>query len=286
MKTLKLTSPFKSKLDRLESKVTELNYLGCDFTEYDDMPIVAIVGTRKPTPYGKMMVEKLSEELAKAGVVIVSGLALGVDSLAHDSCVKAGGRTIAVLPSGINNIYPATNRNIAKNILKNNGTLISEYATNHQPRKVEFLERNRIIAALSDLVIIPEAAANSGSLNTANHAKKMGIPIYVVPGNVTSPMSKGTNHLLKNGANAITEASDVFKILGISKNSDNQLALDLIGDTPEETLILQKISQGITNTDDLREETKLSTTELQSAITMLEIQAKVTQDSLGNWHFR
>lgn len=282
MNTLKLTSNFTTRLDRLKDKVGEISYLGADLEEYGVAPIVAVVGTRKPTPYGKLMTEKLTEELARKGVIIVSGLALGVDCLAHSSALKAKGRTIAVLPCGLDNVYPATNRPVADKIIESNGTLISEYSANHKPRKVEFLERNRIIAALSDLVIIPEAAANSGSLNTANHAKQMGIPICVVPGNVTSPMSQGTNHLLKNGAMAITDAFDVLKILNI-KNSDKQLSLDLIGETPEETLILQKISLGHTDTAILQSETKLETIDFQSAATMLEVQGRIKQDSLGNW---
>lgn len=282
MKKLTLTKKFKSKLDRLQDKVGDLTYLGADLSTYEDLPMVAIVGTRKPTPYGKLMTEKLAEDLARAGVVIISGLALGIDSLAHSACVNTNGRTIAVSPGGLDKIYPATNKLVADKIISGNGTIISEYPADHQPRKVEFLERNRIIAALSDLVIIPEAAAYSGSLNTAGHAKNLGIPICVVPGNVTSPMSSGTNHLLKTGAFAITEASDVLKLLGIDSKV-KQLSLDLIGDTPQETLILQKIALGFTDSQSLQESTLLNTTEFQSVITMLEVQGRVAQDSLGQW---
>jgi DNA processing protein len=244
--------------------------------------MVAVVGTRKPTPYGKMMTEKLTEELVRAGVVIVSGLALGVDCLAHTVAVKTKGKTIAVSPGGLAKIYPATNEPVARQIVQNNGTIISEYPADHQPRKVEFLERNRIIAALSDVVIIPEAAALSGSLNTANHAMKMHIPVCVVPGNVTSPMSSGTNHLLKHGARAVTETADILKLLGIDGKS-KQLALNLIGDNAEETIVLQKIALGYTNPTALQAETLLETVEFQTAITMLEVQGRVAQDSLGAW---
>jgi DNA processing protein len=282
MKKLVLSEPFGSKLDRLTNKVRPLTYLGEDLGSYKDLLLVAIVGTRKPTPYGKMVTEKLAEELARAGVVVVSGLALGVDCLAHSAVLAAKGRTIAISPGGLQKIYPVTNKPVADKILANKGTIISEYASDHQPKKAEFLERNRIIAALSDLVIIPEAAAQSGSLNTASHALKMGIPVCVVPGNVTSPMSSGTNHLLKNGALAITETKDVLKLLGVD-NNHKQLALDLTGDTPQETLVLQKIALGHVDASDLQEQTMLETTDFQMAVTMLEVQGKVMQDSLGKW---
>jgi DNA processing protein len=282
MKKLKLTPSFNNKLDRLPDKVGQLTYLGADIASYEGLPIVAVVGTRKPTPYGKMMTEKLTEELSRAGVVIVSGLALGIDCLAHSAAVKVKGRTIAVSPGGLAKIYPATNEIIAREIIKQNGTIISEYPADHQPRKVEFLERNRIIAALSDVVIIPEAAALSGSLNTANHAIKMNIPVCVVPGNVTSPMSSGTNHLLKHGAHAITETADILKLLEIDTKS-NQLTLNLIGETAEETIVLQKIALGHTHPADLQAETQLSTIDFQNAITMLEVQGRVAQDSLSTW---
>jgi DNA processing protein len=285
MKKLTLNKTLETKLNRLKIKTAQLFYSGEDPNNFADIPIVAIVGTRKPTPYGKIMTEKIADELARQGVIIVSGLALGVDSLAHSSILKAGGKTIAVLPSGLNNIYPATNRSIADKIIKGQGSLISEYPKDHKPRKVEFLERNRIIAALSDLVVIPEAAGNSGSLNTANHAIQMGIPVAVVPGNVTSPMSSGTNHLLTIGAKAVRGSDDILKLLGLdSKNK--QTKLDLLGETPEETLVLQKIALGHTDSVELQVETLLSTTEFQSVVTMLEVQGKIALDPQGKWYLK
>ena len=285
MKVLKLTPALKKKLDRLSEQIKTLSYVGEEPTSFENSKIVAIVGTRKPTPYGKLMTERITEDLARAGVVVISGLALGVDGIAHSTCLKAGGKTIAVIASGLNHIGPATNKPIADNIIKSGGTILSEYSHNHQPRKVEFLERNRIIAAFSDAVVITEAAGNSGSLNTANHAKSMNIPVFAVPGNVTSPLSTGTNHLIKNGAQAITEGNDVLKHLGITEKN-TQLSLDLVGDTPEETIILQKIAHGATSAVDIQLQTKLSTVDFQTAATMLEVQGKITQDSLGNWRLK
>jgi len=285
MKKLTLSNHFKNKLNRLKDKVGPLTYLGADLSEYDNKPMVAIVGTRKPTPYGKMMTEQLAEGLARAGVVVISGNALGVDGIAHSATLLAGGKTISVLPSGLDNIYPATNRQIGLDIVKSGGTLISEYPSDHQPRKEDFLHRNRLIAALSDVVVIPEAAANSGSLNTANHAKQMDIPICAVPGNTTSPMSAGTNYLLKTGGQVVTEAGDILKLLNID-TSQKQTQLDLMGDSPAETLILQKIAAGLTTNDQIQTGSDLSTAEFQTAITMLEVQGKVAQNSLGSWRLK
>jgi len=283
MNKLTLTEPFHKKLSRLPNKVGDLTYLGADLASYDDLSIVAIVGTRKPTPYGKMMTEKLASELTRAGVIIVSGNALGIDVIAQSSALKAGGRVISVLPSGLDNIYPATNRVVAEKITKSGGTLITEFEPGHVPMAHDFLHRNRIVAALSDLVIIPEAAARSGSLNTANHAMNMQIPVCVVPGNVTSPMSGGTNQLLKVGAHVVTETEDILRLLGIDSKS-KQTQLNLVGETPAETIILEKISLGVADAETLQTETNLSTVEFQSAMTMLEVQGRIAQNSLGSWN--
>jgi len=286
MNKLTVTQSFKDKLNRLptNARVGDLNYLGLDLPTYNGLPIVAIVGTRKPTPYGIAITKKIAEDLARAGVVIVSGLALGINCIAHDSVLAVGGKTIAVSPAGLSKIYPATNRLTGEKIIST-GTIISEYSSKLMPRKVEFLERNRIIAAITDLVIIPEAAKGSGSLNTASHAHKMNIPVCVVPGNATSPMSAGTNQLLKEYAHAITDAQDVLKLLGIKKSRE-QLSLDLIGDTPQETIILQKIALGFSDADSLIQETLLNSVDFQTTLTMLELQGKISQDSLGTWSLK
>jgi len=280
-----LSTTLQQRLDRLHKKPGDLTYEGCDINDLSGKPMVAVVGTRKPTPYGKLVTEQLVRDLVRAGVVIVSGLAIGIDGIAHIIALSEKGITIAVLPSGVQSVYPALHQTLAKKIVANDGALLSEYALNHTPRKKEFLERNRIIAALVDAVIIPEAAAHSGSLNTANHAYDMKIPVFAVPGPITSPMSAGTNYLLKEKAHTITEASDVFAILNINKQN-TALPLDYTGDTEAETLILQKIAKGITNNHELQKETKLSIEEFQMAATMLEIAGRITQDESGNWNIR
>lgn len=284
MKTLKLSETFKTKLDKASSPVSTLSYIGADADSYAGSTFVAIVGTRKPSPYGIMMTKQYAETLSRSGVVIVSGLAFGVDSIAHQAALDAGGRNISILPSGLGTIYPASHAKLAEKIVANNGTLISEYQADHTPFKVSFLERNRIIAALSDVVIIPEAAEGSGSLNTAMHARKSGVQVFVLPGNANNPMSKGTNQLLVNHlACATTDPTDILKFLQIGQQ-EKQLALDLSGETPQETIILQKIAVGFNDPHDLQQETQLDTTEFQTSMTMLEIAGRIQSDSTGRWH--
>lgn len=285
MNKLTLTAKTAQKLARLKDPVHELSFIGSDLTDFDDYLFVAIVGSRKPTPYGRMITERIATELAHKGILIVSGLALGVDGIAHDACIKAGGKTIAVVASGLNNIGPAANKNISDKIITTGGSILSEYPPDHEPRKVEFLERNRIIAALSDAVLVTEAANHSGSLNTANHALKMHIPVCAVPGNITSPMSEGTNQLLKDGAHIVTTADDILKILGI-ETGQKTTQMNLLGDTPEETIILQKLGLGFTEAHALQIEAELTTVAFQTAITMLEVQGKVVQTSLGTWNLK
>jgi len=280
MKKLIFKSRLKHTIDRLPNKTDQLNYAGVDPNILMKKPIVAVVGTRKPTPYGRQVTEQIVTDLVRAGVVVVSGLAFGVDIISAKTALQEGGESIAVLPSGINNIYPASHQNIAKS-LEENGCLISEYPSDHKPRKVEFLERNRIIAALSDIVVIPEAAARSGSLNTAFHALSMGITVCAVPGPITSSMSAGTNHIIKDGkATLITSAQDVLELLGIKIDDKEKL----IGGNDQETAILQTISSGINDSTLLQHELKIETTEFQTHMTMLEINGKVRQNETGNWY--
>lgn len=279
MNKLMLSGVVADKLSRLSS-IGELHYLGTDPTSLLSAPVVAIVGTRKPTPYGKQVTEKFATELARAGVLIVSGLAFGVDVTAHKAALQAGGNTIAVLPSGLQSIYPASHTNTAEQITRQ-GCLLSEYEPDRVPRKVEFLERNRIIAALSDVVLITEAAAKSGSLNTAKHAGAMGIPICAVPGNITNPQSDGTNWLLKNGAHVVTSSDDILKLLNLAPT---QMQMNLSGATDLETNLIQVLLEVTPDTTLLSEKLQISTDELLTTLTVLELNGRIYQDVAGNWH--
>jgi DNA processing protein len=175
-------------------------------------PHLAVVGSRKATPYGAFATRTLVEPLAAAGAVIVSGLAYGIDALAHAACLEAGGTTLAVLAGGLDHIYPSQNRALAERILKTGGALLSEFPLGVSSLKQHFPFRNRIIAGLSDGTLVVEAAERSGSLITAQSALEAGRDVYAVPGPIDSPVSAGPNNLLKMGATPATHASDILPV--------------------------------------------------------------------------
>ncbi len=243
-----------------------------------DKPRVAIVGSRKVSAYGREVTCRFAEELARRGIVIISGLALGIDALAHKAALDAGGITIAVLPCGIETVYPATNRQLAERILSSGGALLSEYGGSERAYKVSFLERNRLIAGLADVVIITEAAERSGSLNTARHAREQGKPVYAVPGNISSPLSAGTNMLIRRGqATALTDSGQILELLALPEGTE---AIKVHGDTAEEEQILTLLYAGITDGGELLRQSQLAAPIFNSNLTMLELKGHVR--SLGN----
>lgn len=251
-------------------------------------PIVAIVGTRKPTRYGVEVTEKLAFDLAKYGVTIVSGLALGVDAIAHRACLDAGGNTVAVIVNQLPDISPRTNLGLAKDIIKQGGAIISENGPSESfpITKASFVLRNRLVSGLADAVIITEAAAKSGTLNTAGHALTQGKEVFVVPGNITSPLSEGCNNLLKQGAIPITEAKDVIEVIAPhlirSAKKDQQIKLP-IGDTQAENAILQVIASGVRDGEQIHQLSGLSASEYSTALTMLEINGLIKPLGANNW---
>ena len=178
----------------------------------EDKYSIAIVGSRKLTHYGRSVAENLSEDLASMGLTIVSGLARGVDSLSHKGALKAGGRTIAVLGSGIDVPYPPENKTLMDNIA-GSGCVISEFPLGTPPDKENFPKRNRLVSGLSLGVLVVEAAADSGALITARYALEQGREVFAVPGNITSGNSEGTNDLIKNGAVLVQKATDIIEEL-------------------------------------------------------------------------
>jgi DNA processing protein len=242
---------------------------------------VAIVGTRKPTPYGQEMTYKLSYELASRGIVVVSGLALGVDGVAHKAALDAGGITIAVLPTSLANIHPKTHHELAKRIIQQGGALITEYSPEDYIHKGNFLARNRIVSALSDGILITEAASRSGTLATAAFALEQGKSVMAVPGNATSPASSGCNKLLKQGAKVATDAQDVLEELGITQQP-TQTEL-LLPQTPEEAIIIKLIQQGMRDGNEIHQNSKLSAADFSQTITLLEIEGKVRALGANQW---
>lgn len=248
------------------------------------VPTVAIVGSRKPTNYGKEVTHKIAFDLASKGVVIISGLALGIDSIAHKAAVEAGGRTIAVLGNSVDYIYPATNRMLAEQIVNSGGAILSEYEPPTSARKYQFLQRNRLISALADAVIVTEAAARSGTLSTVMHALEQGKEVFAVPGNITSPLSAGCNNLLQQGAHPVTEATDVLEV--IAPDLLRQQTSMALGNNPLETKIIQLLQSGVRDGDELMEKVTTDPSEFSTALTMMEINGVVRALGGNQWTLR
>ena len=170
---------------------------------------IAIVGARDATQYGKKIAYDLAKELSEQNIVIISGLAIGIDSYAHKGSLEKG--TIAVLGSGIDNIYPKENLELAREIIKNKGCIISEYPLGTKPERLHFPQRNRIISGLSDGVVVIEASKKSGALITAEFALEQGKEVFAVPGDINKKQSEGTNQLIKDGAILLTSATDILE---------------------------------------------------------------------------
>lgn len=172
---------------------------------------LAIIGCRDHTKYGEIVAKNISYQISKNNIVTISGLARGIDSIAHKETLKAKGKTIAVIGSGVDNIYPEENKELAKEIIKNGGTIISEYVIGTKPQKMNFPARNRIISGMSNGVVVIEAKKKSGTMITVDFALEQGKEVFAVPGNILSKNSEGTNELIKQGAKLVTNVEDILE---------------------------------------------------------------------------
>jgi DNA processing protein len=246
------------------------------------IPTVAIVGTRKPTTYGREVAHRLAYELASRGIVIVSGLALGIDGIAHRAALEAKGTTIAIMAGGLDSIHPATHRNLAIEIVTNGGALISEYEAGEPTYRGNFIARNRIVAGISDVVLVIEASAKSGTIHTAGFALEQGRTVMAVPGNITSPVSLGCNNLIKTGAPPVTDVADILAELGLA---DVQATLPL-GDSREEQTLLQLLASGLRDGDDIQKQSGFAPALFSQTLTMLEISGKIRALGANQWAIR
>ena len=245
-------------------------------------PHLAIVGTRLPSNYGRAVIETIVPELAAQGIIIVSGLARGIDSLAHKATLRAHGQTIAVLGSGIDSksIYPREHRDLAQKIIENQGALISEYPDSTTPQKWHFVARNRIISGISDAILIIEAKKKSGSHITARFGLEQNREVMAVPGPITDSNSFGPNILIKSGACPITCTEDILEILGIETQNKNKKTIKL---NPEEELIFNIISNNPIHIDALVHQTKLDITKISSTLSVMELRGIIK--NLGGMNY-
>ena len=198
---------FPEKLKDIDDAPLILYYMGD--LNLASSPSLSVVGTRKPTSYGKVVTEKLTRDVASAGIVIVSGLAYGIDSISHRKCLEVGGKTIAVLGNGLDRIYPKENEFLAKTILEKGGAILSEYPIGTKPDKMNFPARNRIISGMSHGILVVEAKEKSGTLITVDFALEQGRDVFVVPGNINSVHSVGTNRLIQQGAKLVSHFAHI-----------------------------------------------------------------------------
>ena len=277
---------FSQRLTNIANPPKSLCYMGK--LPETKAPVVSIVGSRKPSAYGKEVTERLATDLAKAGCVIVSGLALGVDCIAQKAAIEAGGTVVAVVPNELPDISPRTNYQLAMSIIEQDGAVVSEWmkGDNKIVNRWSFLERNRLVSGLADGIIITEAAERSGTLNTASHALNQGRDLFVVPGNITSPLSAGCNTLLKQGAYLVTDADDVLSIIAPEKlQKDNGQEL-VASATIEEAIIIKLISEGLRDGDEIQQKSGLSAADFATALTMLEINGVIKPLGANNWTLR
>jgi DNA processing protein len=251
--------------------------------EENDKYAIAMVGSRDATEYGMRTADKLSYGLAAAGLTVVSGMARGIDSASHRGALKARGRTIAVLGSGIDVIYPPENRGLMEKIASS-GAVISEFPMGTKPDKNNFPRRNRIISAMSLGVIVVEAAVDSGSLITVGYALEQGKEVFAVPGNVTSAGSRGTNDLIKKGARLIEGAQDVIAELRtqlkgvISEEKFNAKAKRTLPDmTESEKLLYSCLDSEPKHIDDIIRKAERQSSEALSILLSLELKGIVKQ---------
>ena len=245
--------------------------------ETADELCVAVVGTRMISNYGRTVIPQLTEPLAEAGVVIVSGMAFGVDSASHEVAIKKNKRTIAVLGGGLDekSLYPKHHAFLAQRILDCGGALLSEYPIGTPNFKQNFVSRNRIISGMSVATLIIECDLQSGTLITAKHALDQNRNVYAVPGPIYAATSQGPNNLIKMGAKLITEANDIFQDLNLANLPEQKTAQAVFGDTKEESILLKLLNFEPVIINELIKQSGLEASTVTSALTFLEMKGKV-----------
>lgn len=249
----------------------------------NDEPYLSVVGTRRPTVYGRQVAEEIVRDLAQCNVTIVSGLARGIDSIAHKSTLDVQGKTVAVLASGLDSIYPPENTRLARAIMEQ-GTLVSEYPLGIRPKPEYFPMRNRIMSGLSLGVLVIEAGQKSGALITALQALEQNREVFAVPGSIFSNTSKGTNQLIQQGAKLVSNFNDILEELNLATKSSLQLGIkEFIAANESENKIVNQLSAEPIHIDELCRRSGLSMAELGSTLAILELKGITRQ--IGNMNY-
>lgn len=242
----------------------------------DDLFAVAIVGTRRVTAYGRQITEELASFLAANGITVISGLARGVDAIAHQTTLKAGGRTIAVLGSGVDKIYPPEHRGLAER-MTGRGAVISDYAPGTPPDASNFPPRNRIISGLSLAVVVVEAGETSGALITAEFAAEQGREVFAVPGSILAPQSKGTNKLIQRGALPLLSMNDLMQALDLTRMGEQKAARKLIPADETEARLMNVLGSEPLHVDEIRNQAELPIEKVSATLALMELKGMVRQ---------
>jgi DNA processing protein len=247
---------------------------------------LAVVGTRRPTLYGKQVTQELTSDLARRGVTIVSGLARGIDAEAHRTALEVGGRTLAVLACGLDIVYPGEHTSLAQQIVSR-GALISEYPLGTQPKADHFPRRNRIMSGISLGTLVIEAGETSGALITARLALEQNREVFAVPGSILSPASRGTNRLIQDGAKLVRSYTDILEELNFTARvqpKPEQLEMkELLPVDDTESLLLKKLSAQPTHIDEICRNSGLPISVVSSTMALLEIKGLVKQMGSMNY---
>lgn len=240
----------------------------------DDDWAVAIVGTRRATSYGRQVTEKIARELAHNGVTVVSGMARGIDGVAHRAALDAGGRTLAVLGSGVDRIYPPEHRRLAEDIISQ-GALVSDYPPGTPPEGRNFPPRNRIIAGLSLATVVVEAGKRSGALITSDFALEQGREVFAVPGSVLAPQSRGPNRLIQQGAHPLLHPKEILETLELSMLTEQRQARTVLPSNPSEAQIFDVLGYESLHVDEIQVQTGMPIEEVTATLAMMELKGMV-----------
>ena len=244
--------------------------------QVEDAWSVAIVGTRRATAYGQRVAGELASYLAQNGVTVISGLARGIDAAAHLAALKAGGRTIAVLGNGVDQVYPPEHRNLSEQIMAN-GCLLSDYAPGTPPDSANFPPRNRIISGLSMATVVVEAGETSGALITATFAAEQGRDVFAVPGSIYAVQSKGSNRLIQDGAHPLLEMKDVLAVMNLTQVAEQRSARLTLPEDPVEARLYQSLTDEPTHIDEICAQVGLPIDQVSPALAMMELKGFVRQ---------
>jgi len=248
----------------------------------EDEWCLAVVGTRRATVYGRQVTEEIVADLARSKITIVSGLAKGIDSVAHHSALEAGGRSIAVFACGLDIVYPSENANLARSIIQQ-GAIISEYPLGTRPKADNFPRRNRIMSGLSLGVLVVEAGETSGALITAHLALEQNREVFAIPGSVLSPASRGTNHLIQEGAKLIRDYTDILEELNLTAVVRQIEMKEVIPASDTESLLLKQLGAEPTHIDEVCRSSGLPIPTVSSTLAMMELKGLVKQVGAMNY---